>query len=71
MAISFATARKASLLDVEQERVLTGRWQVDREIVVARDLRQVPDTVEDLARRLGLSRKKLHLIEDRAVGVTG
>lgn len=40
---------------------------VEREIVVARNLRQVPDTVEDLAHRLGLSREKLRLIERRAM----
>ncbi len=41
--------------------------EVEREIVVARNLRQVPDTVEDLALRLGLSREKLRLIERRAM----
>lgn len=54
MAISFATARKAPLLDVKQKRVLISRWQV-------------PDTVEDLAMRLGLSRERLRLIERRAL----
>ena len=41
--------------------------EVEREVVVARNLRQVPDTVEDLALRLGLSREKLRLIERRAM----
>ena len=40
---------------------------VEREIVVARNLRQVPDAVEDLAVRLGLSRERLRLIERRAM----
>ena len=41
--------------------------EVEREIVLSRNLRQVPDTVEDLARRLGLSREKLRQIERRAL----
>ncbi len=40
---------------------------VEREIVVSRNLRQVPDTIEDLAGRLGLSREKLRQIERRAM----
>lgn len=41
--------------------------EVEREIVVSRNLRQVPDTVEDLAGRLGLSREKLRQIERHAM----
>lgn len=40
---------------------------MEREIVLSRNLRQVPDTVEDLAGRLGLSREKLRQIERRAM----
>ncbi len=40
---------------------------MEREIVLSRNLRQVPDTVEDLARRLGVSREKLRQIERRAM----
>ena len=40
---------------------------VEREVVVSRNLRQVPDTIEDLALRLGVSREKLRLIERRAM----
>ncbi|TDK50220.1 sigma-70 family RNA polymerase sigma factor [Antarcticimicrobium luteum] len=40
---------------------------VEREIVLSRNLRQVPDTIEDLAVRLGVSREKLRLIERRAM----
>jgi len=41
--------------------------EVEREIVLSRNLRQVPDTVDDLARRLGLSRDRLRQIERRAM----
>lgn len=41
--------------------------EVEREIVLSRNLRQVPDTVEDLAGRLGLSRERLRQIERRAM----
>lgn len=40
---------------------------MEREIVLSRNLRQGPDTVEDLAGRLGLSREKLRQIERRAM----
>lgn len=40
---------------------------VEREIVLSRNLRQVPDTVEDLSVRLGVSRERLRQIERRAM----
>ncbi|MGE4326595.1 MAG: sigma-70 family RNA polymerase sigma factor [Pseudodonghicola sp.] len=41
--------------------------EVEREIVVARNLRQVPATIEDLASGLGISRDRLRQIERRAM----
>lgn len=40
---------------------------LEREVVVSRNLRQVPDTVEDLAKRLGISRDRLRQVERRAL----
>lgn len=40
---------------------------VEREIVLSRNLRPVPDTVEDLAQKFGVSREKLRQIERRAM----
>lgn len=40
---------------------------VEREIVVARSLRSEPDSVEDLSRRLGISRDRLRQVERRAL----
>ena len=39
----------------------------EREIVLARNLRPVPATVEELAQRLGVSRDRLRQIERRAM----
>lgn len=41
--------------------------EVEREIVLSRNLRPVPDTIEDLALRLGVSRERLRQIERRAM----
>lgn len=73
MAISFATARKAPLLDVEQERVLIGRWQTDRdgaalEALTLSHLR----LVHACAKRLRADpNDREELISEGMVGVTG
>lgn len=46
---------------------MTELGELEREVVVSRNLRPVPDTIEDLAKRLGISREKLRQVERRAL----
>lgn len=41
--------------------------EMEREILVSRNLNQVPATIEDLAQRLGMSRDRLRQVERRAM----
>jgi DNA-directed RNA polymerase sigma subunit (sigma70/sigma32) len=41
--------------------------EIEREIVLSRNLRAQPDTVEELSRRLGISRERLRQVERRAL----
>ncbi len=52
---------------------ITTAWQgaspvdIEREIVISRNLRTVPETIEALAERLGLGRDRMRQIERRAL----